>query len=325
MVVRNFRVAWVLFYAAVLAQGGAALAQTSSGNTVRLIVPYATGGSTDALGRAVAAAMTTRLGQQVIVDNKPGAGTAVGAEAAARSPADGSVVLLGDNATFAINPSLYPKLPYDPAKDLTPVGLVVRYPLMLVANAAVPANSFKEFLALAKAKPGMFYGSPGIGSVHHLAMEEFRRTAGLDLAHVAYKGAGPAVTDLLGGSIQVMFAGVGSVAPHVKSGKLRALAVSSDARLADWPDVPTIAESGFPGFDGIAWVGLALPAKASPALVARMNTVVQEAINDPGVQKLVASQAGQLTGGKPDEMANYMKKETAKWAVIIKEGNIRPE
>jgi tripartite-type tricarboxylate transporter receptor subunit TctC len=310
-----------------LAVAAAAVAQPYPAKPIRLIVPYPPGGGTDFFARTVGAKMSENLGQQLIIENRPGAATIIGAEAAARSAPDGYTVLLGDTATYAVNPTLYRKLPYDPVKDFAPISLTGRFALLLVVNpAALDAGSMKALLELAKKSPGRIdYASPGPGSPHHLAMEMFKQRTGTNLAHVPYKGAGPAVQDLLGGRVPVMFLDVATAAPQIKGGKLKALAVASDKRIAAMPDVPTIAELGVPGFEAWAWQGLAAPAKTPAEVVAKLNAAFTKAINDPAVKQKIVEAGIDPLQGSPQQFADYVKSETAKWAKVIKDGNITVE
>ncbi len=232
-----------------------AFAQSYPSKPVRLIVPSPPGGGTDFFARLVGTKMAEGLGQQVVVENRPGAATIIGAEAAAKSPADGYTLLLGDTATLAVNPSLYRKLPYDPQKDFAPISLTGRFALLLVVNpSSLNVKSIRELVAEAKKSPGKLdFASPGPGSPHHLAMELFMQQTGTKMNHVPYKGAGPAVQDLLGGQVPVMFLDLAAGRPHVLAGKLKALGVASPKRIAPLPDVPTVAESGAPGFEAWAW------------------------------------------------------------------------
>ena len=301
--------------------GTAALAQGYPNKPIRLIVPYAAGGGSDVFARTVVPAMSADLGQPVIVDNKPGAATAIGADLAAKSAPDGYTMLLGDNATYAVNPSLYPKLAYDPQKDLAPVSLTARFALMLVVGAGVPAKTVPELVALAK-KSNLAFASPGTGSPHHLAMEMFRQREGFEVTHVPYKGSAPAANDLLAGLVPVMFLDLARASQHIKTGKIRALAVSTPLRLKDWPDVPTIAESGMAGYEAWAWQGFSVPARTPKALVDRLNQAYVKAAADPTNRQRIADQGGELFSSTPEAMRAYMQAETAKWAKLIREAKI---
>ena len=234
--------------------------------------------------------------------------------------------MLGDTGTFAVNPSLYKQLAYNPQKDFEPITLTGRFALLLVANPSVPANSVKELIALAKAKPGSLnYGSPGAGSPHHLAMEMFKQRAGIDIVHVPYKGVAPAVQDLLGGQIPFMFLDLATGGPLIKSGKVKALAVASPKRIAPLPDLPTIAESGVPDFEAWAWQGLVAPARTPKEIIAQLNDAYGKAINDPGVRQKIVEAGIEPLHGTPQQLTDYVTSETAKWAKVVREANIKVE
>ena len=318
----------LLLPAAVLAAAAApALAQPYPSKPIRLIVPYAAGGGTDFFARTVGGKLGEDLGQTVIVDNKPGAATIIGAEAAAKSPPDGYTVLLADSTTLAVNPSLYKKLPYDPVKDFAPVSLTARFAMLLVVNPTMSkATNVKEFVEEARAdKGGMSYASVGAGTTHHLTMELFRERMGIKLTHVPYKGAGPAIQDVVGGQVPVMFVDYAAGAPMIKAGKLRVLGVASPKRIAALPDVPTLAEQGIAGFEAWAWQGLVVPAGTPKEIIARLNADYAKAVNTPAIrQKLVDAGVEPLTS-TPEEMAAYVKSETAKWAQVVKAADIKVE
>ncbi len=305
----------------------AAHAQVYPAKPIRLIVPYPAGGGTDFFARTVAVQLSQQMGQQVLVENRPGAATIIGAEAVAKSAPDGYTVLLGDTATFAVNPSLYRKLPYDPQKDFAPVSLTGRFALLLVVNpASIKANSVSELIDQAKRSPGKLdYASPGPGSPHHLAMELFKLRTGVPFTHVPYKGAAPALQDLLGGRIPVMFLDLAAGAPQIKGGKLKALAVASDKRIAALPELPTLGESGLPGFEAWAWQALAVPAATPGDVVAKLNAEYRRAIDTPEIrQKMIDSGIDPLQSS-PGEAAAYVRSETAKWAKVISESKITVE
>lgn len=317
---------WLLSFAALLLSM-AAQAQVYPAKPVRLVVPYPAGGGTDFFARAVGAQLSQQLGQPIVVENRPGAATIVGAEAVAKSAPDGYTLLLGDTATFAVNPSLYKKLPYDPNKDLAHVTLTGRFALLLVVNPAkLPSGSVAQLLEAAKKSPGKIdYASPGPGSPHHLAMEMFKQRTGADVNHVAYKGAGPAIQDLLGGQVPLMFLDLAAGGPQVRSGKLRALAVASDKRIAALPELPTVAESGVPGFEAWAWQALAAPAATPKDIVARLNAEYRKAIAVPELrQKLIDAGIDPLQSS-PEDASAYARSEAVKWAKVIGEGKITVE
>jgi len=305
----------------------AALAQVYPAKPVHLVVPYPAGGGTDFFARTVGAQLSTQLGQQVVVENKPGAATIIGAESVAKAPADGYTLLLGDTATFAVNPTLYRKLPYDPFKDLAPVTMTGRFALLLVVNPAkLKARTVQELVEEAKKAPGRIdYASPGPGSPHHLAMEMFKQRTGTQFTHVPYKGAGPAIQDLLGGQIPLMFLDLAAGAPQVKSGKLKALAVASDKRISAMPDLPTVGEAGLAGFEAWAWQALAVPAGTPRDIVARLNAEFRRAVSVPEVrQKLIDAGIDPLQSS-PEDASAYMRSEQMKWAKVIGEGKISVE
>ncbi len=293
---------------------------------VKLIVPYPPGGGSDTFARTVSPKLSEELGQQFIIDNRPGAATIIGADLVAKSPADGYTLLLGDNSTYAVNSSLYKKMPYDALKDFSPITLTARFALVLVVNPSVQAQSVQDFIRLAKSQPGkLSYGSPGAGSPHHLAMELFAQRAGISLVHVPYKGGAPATQDLLGGSLPAMMLDFATASQHMKSGKLRALATASDKRLPQFAEVPTIAESGFAGYEAWAWQGIVAPTGTPPAVITRLNAALTKVAADPDVKKRMTDLGGDFVPSTPAAMQTYMRAETAKWAKIIKDANISIE
>lgn len=303
-----------------------ATAQTAAfpSKPVRLVVPFTPGGSTDILARAIGHKLGETWNQPVVIENKPGAGGNIGVEYVAKSPADGYTLVMGHIGTFAANPALYRRLPYDPIRDFAPITLVARVPNVLVVGPAVPAKTFGEFVAYAKANPGkVFYGSGGNGSAAHLATEYFRMRTGLDLQHVPYKGTGPALADLLSGQIGVVLTGAPPLMAHLKSGKLRALAVASPQRLAVLPDVPTIAESGYPGFSAVQWYGLFAPAATPRELVARLNRDAVAALLDPLVSERLASEGAEPVGDTPEEFGAFVKAEIELWGKVIRESGAK--
>jgi tripartite-type tricarboxylate transporter receptor subunit TctC len=291
---------------------------------VRIVVPFTPGGSTDILARAIGQKLGEAWGQPVVVENKPGAGGNVGVELVAKAPPDGHTIVMGHVGTFAANPALYKSLPYDPVKDFAPITLVALVPNVLVVGPSVKARSLSELVAYAKANPGKLdYGSGGNGSAAHLATEYFKLRTGVDLQHVPYKGTGPAVTDLLGGQIGVMITGALPLMQHIKSGKLRALAVASPKRLAILPDVPTIAESGYPGFAAVQWYGLFAPAATPPDVVATIYRDAVKALKDPSVAERLASEGAEPVGDTPAEFAAFVKSEIALWGKVIRESGAK--
>jgi tripartite-type tricarboxylate transporter receptor subunit TctC len=286
---------------------------------IRLVVPFAAAGTTDFLARAIAQKLGQNLGTTVIVDNRPGAGGNIGSDIVAKSDPDGYTLLLGTVGTHAINASLYKKMPYDTVKDFAPITLVASVPNIVVVNPSVPAKSIKELLALAKSKPGQLsFASSGNGSSIHLSGELFKSMAGVDMLHVPYKGSGPAVADLVGGQVNLMFDNMPSSLPHVKSGRLRAIAVTSAKRSPAAPDLPTIAESGVPGYEAVAWFGVLAPAGTPPAIVKKLNAEIIKVLKSPDVAERLSSQGAEPVSNTPEQFSAYIKSEMAKWAKVIK-------
>lgn len=293
---------------------------------IRLIVPFPPGGTTDVVARVIAQKLTENWSQQVVVDNRPGAGGIIGTELAAKAPADGYTLLLGSITTHAVNPSLYKKLPFDPLRDFAPVSLAVSTPQVLVVHPSVAAKSVKELIALAKAKPGQLnYASAGTGTSPHLTFELFKSMAGVDLVHVPYKGTGPAITDLIGGQVQTMITGVVALYPHIKAGKLRALGATSAKRVAALPDVPTIAESGVPGFDVASWFGVFAPAGTPKPIVARLNAEIVKILAVPELRRKLAGQGADPATNTPEQFAAYVKSELARWSKVVKDTGARAD
>ncbi|MFY9509526.1 MAG: tripartite tricarboxylate transporter substrate binding protein, partial [Rubrivivax sp.] len=262
----------------------------------------------------------------VVVDNRPGAGGSLGAGEAARAEPDGNTLLMGHIGTLAVNPAMYPKLSYDPLKSFVPVAWVARVPNVLVVNAASKATTLKDFIALAKAQPGKFsYSSGGNGSAAHITTELLKMKTGLFMLHIPYRGTAPSVSDLLGGLVDCTFTGAPAVLPHVKSGRLRALAVSSSKRLAALPDVPTVAESGVPGFDADQWYGIVAPAGTPAAVVQRLNAEINKALALPEVAQQLATEGAIPTPGTPQAFGALIAREIPRWAEVVKAGNVKPD
>ena len=311
--------------AALALPATSAWAQAYPNKPVHLIVPYAAGGGTDFFARTVGAKLGEQLGQTIIVDNKPGAATIIGAEVAAKSAPDGYTLLIADSTTLAVNPSLYKKLPYDPAKDFSSVTLTARFAMVLVVNPNTSkATTVKEFIEEAKKDPGKIsYASVGAGTTHHLTMELFQQRTDIKLIHVPYKGAGPAIQDMVGGQVPVMFVDLAAGGPMIKAGKLRVLAVASPKRIAALPNVPTFAEQGVAQFEAWAWQGLTVPAGTPKEIIAKLNAEYAKVVADPVIrQKLVDAGVEPVTSS-PEEMNAYIKSETAKWAQVIKQSDIK--
>ena len=306
--------------AGLLAAAPAAIAQAAyPTKTITVIVPFPAGGTTDILARIVAQYMSTALGQAVIVDNRAGAGGNIGGQTAARAPADGYTLFMGTVGTHAINASLYKKMPFDPIKDFAPLTRVAMVPNLLVANPSQPFKTVPELIAYAKANPGkVTYGSSGNGSSIHLSGELFKSMTKVDMTHVPYKGSAPAVSDLLGGQIAVMFDNMPSALPHVKSGKLRAIAVTSAKRSPELPNVPTVGES-VPGYEATSWFGMFAPAGTPPDIVAKLNAVIVKALADPEVRKKISEQGAEPYPETPKEFAAFIQKESAKWGKVVRD------
>ncbi len=293
---------------------------------VRFVVGFTPGGPSDILARALGQKLGELWGQQVVIENRPGAGGNIAAEIVAKSTPDGYTWLLGNNSILATNQSLYRKLGYDPVKDFAPVSLVAIQPNILVVNPQVAAHSVKELIALARSKPGQLnYASSGSGAAAHLAGELFKTMAGVDMVHVPYKGAQPALTDVIAGQAQLMFATSASVIPFLKAGRLRALAVTTAQRSATVPELPTVAEAGLPGFEAITWHGVVVPAATPGALVERINSDIVRALNAPELRERLAALGAEVVAGSPREFADYIAREIPKWAKVVKDSGARAE
>jgi tripartite-type tricarboxylate transporter receptor subunit TctC len=292
---------------------------------IRWILPIAASGGSDTLARTIQGAFTESIGQQIVIDNRPGGSSVIGTEIAAKAAPDG-YTLLFITTTHTVNPSLIPKLPYDSLKDFAAISLLVSQPNILVVPIALPVKSVKELIALAKAKPDtLSFASGGNGSQPHLTGELFKSTVGLQIAHVPYKSAGPAVIDLLGGHVQMMFVGPLAADPFIKSGRLRALAVASTRRLATHPDVPTTSEAGVQGLESGTWYGMLAPARTPRIAIERVYAATAKTLLIPDVKARLLAQGVDIIGSSPQEFSAYLRSETAKWAKVIKDANVRPE
>jgi tripartite-type tricarboxylate transporter receptor subunit TctC len=312
-------------FSIVLLAANAAFAQNFPSKPIRVVVPFPPGGGTDIVARTVTPKMAEILGQPLVVENRAGAGGNIGTDAVAKSPADGYTLLVA-SASTAINTTLTPHQSPDLARDFAPVVLLVVNNHLLAAHPSVPANNVRELLALAKAKPGsVTYASYGAGSSAHLTAELFKQMAHVDLLHVPYKGAAPAVNDLLGGQVNIMFADVAALLPHIRSGKLKALGIASLKRFEGLPDVPTIAESGVPGFEAGGFLGLVAPAGTPPAVIEALNAAAQKSLAMADVRERLMALASPPMGGTPGEFGTYMKREIDKWARVIRTADIKPE
>ena len=302
-----------------------ALAQSYPAKPIRLVVPFTPGGSSDILARAIGQKLTEAWGQPVVIDNVPGAGGSLGADKVARAAPDGYTLLMGHIGTLAVNPSIYPHLSYDPIKSFAPVAWVARVPNVLVVHPSVAARSVKELVALAKAKPGQLnYGSGGNGSAAQLATEYFKLQTQTFIVHVPYRGTSPAVTDLIAGQTQLMFTGAPAVIQFVKSGQLRALAVSSSKRLDALPDLPTMAESGYKDFEVDQWYGVVAPAGTPPAIVAKLNAQINQSLSSPELKVRLEAEGAIANPTTPEAFGAHIKRELVRWKPVVAAGQIKP-
>ena len=320
-IVRSFAAA-----AALVLAGGAFAQDTWPSKPITLIVGFAAGGATDASARIIAKKLADNVKQSVVVDNRPGAGGNLAAQLVANAPGDGYTIHLSSVGPLSVAPSLVKNLPYDPEKDLAPLTMGVVFPNVFVVHAAVPAKTFAEFIALAKKDPGSLnYASTGIGSASHLAGELLKQRAGIDIVHIPYKGGGPIMTDLLAGRVTGYFSTLSTAGPHIEAGKLRALATSGLTRMTAMPNVPTVAESGFPGFEAVNWYALVAPGKTPPALLDRINAELVKVLKDPDVRKQLGEHGMEPAPMTRAELAAYIKKERDSWAKVIKTANIKAD
>jgi tripartite-type tricarboxylate transporter receptor subunit TctC len=324
--IRTMTRAAALFTAAILAIGAtpAAMAQAYPAKPVKILVGFAPGGAMDIVARTVGQKMSASLGQPVIVENKPGAGSNIAIRQLIDSPPDGYTVMLVANGLTA-NPLLYTQQPFDPNKDVVPISLVARLPVVIAANATSDLTTIKKLIESAKARPGTVnYGSPGQGSTPHLAVELFARVAaGIELTHVPYKGGAPAIADVLGGQLPLVAVNAIEVLPHVKAGKLRVLAAMSAQRISTMPDAPTIAESGYPGFEASVWHAFIAPKGTPPAIVAKLNAEIHKALADPEVKERLAALGAEVSPTTPQELATLVRTEHERYGKLIREANIK--
>jgi tripartite-type tricarboxylate transporter receptor subunit TctC len=317
---RVFALAFVLVAGAAT---GPACADDYPTHPIRLIVPFAAGGAADSVARIVGKRMGDALGQTIVVEDRGGGGGIIGAEIVRNSDPDGYTLLLGQSGPISINPGIYPKLSYDPEKDFMPVSMTTSYPYVLVVNPSLGVKTVAELVALAKSKPGQLnYGTAGVGASNHLATELFDSKAGIKMTHIPYRGTSLAVADLISGQVQVVFADPVSALSQVRAGTLTALAVTSKERSPVAPDLPTIAESGYPGFDAIAWHGIMAPAGTPPAIVERLNTEIIKALKDPETAKLIEQQAIQVVGNSPKAFADFIKQDIVLWRGVAQEAQV---
>lgn len=312
--------AGLVFYAA-----NAAAADAYPSKPIKWVVPFPPGGAMDTMARTLGEKLSVSMKQPVVVENRPGAGGTIGSSVVAKAAPDGHTMMIV-SIGHAVNPSIYPTLRYDAMRDFEPVSLVGIVPNLLVAHPSVKANNAKELIALAKAQPGkLTYASAGSGTTVHLAAELFNSMAGVDIMHVPYKGSAPAVTDLMGGQVDIMFDSLSSAKPYVESGKLKALAVTTAKRSSAFPNVPTIAESGVPGYELSGWYAVFVPAKTPKPIVDRLHAELTRALKQPDVRARFALIGAEPVGSSPQELANTLKTETARWAKIVRERNIKAD
>ncbi len=303
--------------------GNAAPADDFPSHPVHLIVPYAAGGSADATARVLAKQISKSTGQTIVVENRGGSASIVGTEFVNKSDPDGYTLLLGQSGPISINPAIYKNLPYDPVKDFAPVSLTSTYPYIMVVNRSLGVKTLQEFVALARSRPGALnYGTTGVGASNHLLTELFDLKAGIKMTHIPYRGTSLAVADLVAGQVQVVFADPISALQLVHSGMLVALAVTSKDRSPVAPDVPTISESGYPGFDVVAWHGILAPAKTPPAIISKLNAEIVRALRDPETKAMLESQAIQVVGSSPQEFAGFIKQDILVWKDVAEQAKI---
>jgi tripartite-type tricarboxylate transporter receptor subunit TctC len=315
-----------LLAALLLASAFASHAQPFPNKPIKVIVPFAPGGNVDITARLVAPALSEALGQPIVVENKPGAGGTIGADLVAKSPPDGYTLLMGSNSTFSVAPSLYPKNPYHPLRDFAPVIMIASAPFVLVTNPGLAAKDARELVAMAKASPGkLTMSSAGTGSSNHLVGELFQDISGARFTHIPYKGSGQALTDLMGGQVQLHFDQITSAASHIQAGKLRPLLVTAPARVPMLPDVPTAAEAGYPTFEATNVTGLIAPAGTPRDVIDKLNAATQRVIAQAAVREKFAGIGASATGGTPEDFAAYIRDDFSKWTRIVKDANVKVE
>lgn len=299
-------------------------AQAWPAKPIRIVVPFPPGGGTDIIARETSQRVAKATGWTFVIDNKPGAGGNLGVDSVAKSPADGYTLVLGQTSNLAINPTLYARLPYDPQKDLAPIVLLANAPLVLVAAPSTPYKTLADVVAAAKAKPGQLnFASPGNGTVAHLTSELFQKAAGIKFQHVPYKGAAQALTDVMGGAVELYMSSVPTLLGHIKQGKLRPLAVTSVKRVDDLPSVPTIAEAGYKGFDAVTWFGLLAPAGTPKDIVAKLNAEFNKALKQPELSKRLGDEGADPAGGTVEQFAALIKEDIPRWGKVVKESGAR--
>lgn len=314
----------VAMVAAFAATGAASAASDYPDRPIKMIVTFAAGGSSDVLARVVASAMAKGLGKQIVIENRPGAGGQIGAEVVAHAEPDGYTLLFGTNGTLAIGPALYEHLRYDPLKDLAPVGLLQKLPLVLIANPPVPVKNLTELIAYARANPGkLTYASAGVGSVSHLSAELLKAAANIDLLHVPYRGGGAAIHDLISGQVSMMLETIPNALPLIRSGQMRALGVTTHSRSAAAPDLPTLEEQGLTGFDVGGWTGLFAPAGTPPAIIARLNAETVKITSDPDYLDHLKKMGTDVASSTPAELAAFMRKDISNWTGAVKKAGVK--
>lgn len=314
--------AWALVLTIVPA-AGAARAGDYPSRPIRLVVPYAAGGGADSVARIIAKRISETIGQPLVIENRGGAGSIIGTEFVNKAEPDGYTLLMGQSGPISINPAVYKNLPYDPLKDFAPVTMTTAYPYLMVVSPALGVKTLQEFVALARSKPGeLNYGTTGVGAANHLVTELFDSKAGIRMTHIPYRGTALAVTDLLAGHVQVVFADPISALPHINAGTLRALAVTSKERSPVAPDVPTISESGYPGFDAIAWHGILAPANTPAAIIKKLNTEIVAALKEPETKALLEKQAMQTVGDSPEAFASFIRQDIAVWKAVAEQAKV---
>lgn len=296
-----------------------AFAQTYPAKPIRVYVPFPAGGGTDVIAREVANRVSVTQGWNIVIENKPGSGGNLGVDAAAKAPADGYTLALGQTSNLSVNPTLYSRMPYDSVKDLTPISLVASAPLVIVVGADSPYKTLQDIMAASKAKPGSLnFASPGNGTVAHLTIELLQKTANVKFTHVPYKGASQATTDLIGGQVQLYASSIPTLLGQIRNGRLRAIAVTSAQRTTDLPQVPTVAESGYKGFESVTWFGFVGPAGIPQAIVTRLNAEINKVLQSPELKKKLSEQGATVLGGTPEQFASLIKSEIGRWSPIVK-------
>jgi tripartite-type tricarboxylate transporter receptor subunit TctC len=314
---------WLL---TAIAMTDAGIAADYPSKPVRLVVPFPPGGTLDILARGLAPDLATHLGQQIVIENRPGANGVIGYDLVARAPADGYTLLIGGGSGIAVHPALLPKLPYDPVRAFAPVSMLASFPSVLIANLSFPASSVPELIALAKATPGkLSYGSPGTGNINHLVGESFKSLAGVDLVHVPYKGAALVITDVIAGHVPIGFVLLPGALPQVRAGKLKALAVTTNQRVAAAPNLPTMAEAGIPGLDLVDWAGILVPAGTPNEVISRLNQDISKVVRSTEVRQRWIDQGLEPRATTSDELAAAIKSDVDKWGKIVRDTGIRSE